>query len=134
MRKRKYTPMLLTIFESQITVNQVKTKETVLLNDCIIDYDTTITPNLTETNKFKLKIMVPQTKVPIERGGKYNTHIFGCSSDELRKEWIFVLQIIRSYEGTFCLRSSLNYLDKQKKLSIWHENIKEVDINNNRKS
>lgn len=44
------------------------------------------------------------------------------NSEELRKEWIFVLQLLKYYQGKFSLRSSLLYVATQKKLNIWSEN------------
>ena len=83
--------MLFTIFETNITVNNIKSKEKILLNNCVVDYDNIVTPKLSDTNRFKFRILVPTTKVSVEKGGKYTEHVFGLNSEELQKEWIFVL-------------------------------------------
>ena len=113
MKKRKYEGMLFTVFETQIEVCRVKPKEKILLNNCVIDYEESYRDSaMTDANKFKFKILVPKGDKSVDKGGKYTTHILGCNSEELRKEWIFCLQIIRSYEGKFSMRSSLNYLNQ----------------------
>jgi len=53
--------------------------------------------NFDEHNKFKFRILVPTGPKSIIMGGKFNEHIFGTTSDELRKEWLFALQVIISY-------------------------------------
>jgi len=51
--------MLFTIFETEVVVNKIKVKEKILLNKCIVDYEETINSALNDTNKFKMRILVP---------------------------------------------------------------------------
>jgi hypothetical protein len=68
-------------------------------------------------------IKVPCGKKKIEDGGRFQKYVLACNSEQLRKEWIFQLSILRSYEGVFSMRKSLMYLNQQKKLSIWSESV-----------
>lgn len=122
MKKFKFKEMLFTIFESTIEINKVTPKEKILLNESIIDFENTINSSLHSNYGFKFKILQPTGAKAIHQGGKFTVHIFGVSSEELRKEWIFVLQLLKYYQGKFSLRSSLLYVATQKKLNIWSEN------------
>lgn len=132
MKKFKYKQMLFTIFESTIEINKVTPKEKILLNESIIDFENTINSSLHSNYGFKFKILQPTGGKAIHQGGKFSVHIFGVSSEELRKEWIFVLQLLKYYQGKFSLRSSLLYVATQKKLNIWSEN--QSIINDDRNS
>lgn len=99
MKRYKYRMMLLTIFESNITVNQVTPKDRILLNQCIIDFDNRIQSSLNPEQKFKIRILVPLTQKPITKGGKYIEHVFGLKNEILRQEWVFILQVIRQSDS-----------------------------------
>lgn len=121
MKAKKFAIKLLTIYENDLEVFSVKAKEKIDLANSIVDYDYTTNSTLTDQNKYKFRILAPTTPKKIINGGKYTEHVLGCDSDQLRKEWIFILQVIQHYEGKFSVRSSLSYLDQQKKISLISE-------------
>lgn len=51
-------------------------------------------------------------------GGKCKEHIMACSSEDLLKEWIFILQIINKVKIQNSFRSSLHYLKQQEKIFL----------------
>ena len=87
----KFKKKLFTIFENEIEVHNIKIKEKIDLASCIVDFDYTTNASLVDQNKYKFKILVPSTSKKIVNGGKYSQYVLGCDSDELRKEWIFLL-------------------------------------------
>ena len=87
----KFKKKLFTIFENEINIYNIKIKDKIDLQNCIVDFDHTTTASLVDSNKYKFKILVPSTTKKIINGGKYTQFVFGCDSDELRKEWIFLL-------------------------------------------
>lgn len=97
LKKFKFKQMLFTIFEQIIEVNKVTPKEMICLNESIIDFENTINSSLHSNYGFKFKILMPTTAKTIHHGGKFTQHVFGVSSEELRKEWIFVLQLVKYY-------------------------------------
>jgi hypothetical protein len=74
-----------------LEVFNVKVKEKIDLTHSIVDYDYTTSATLADQNKYKFKILVPTTSKKLINGGKYSEHVLGCDSDQLRKEWIFIL-------------------------------------------
>jgi len=111
IKTKKFKKKLFTIFENELEVHNIKQKDKIVLTNCIVDLDSTTNSAFADQNKYKFKILVPTTAKRIAQGGKYTQHVLGCDSDELRKEWIFFLQVIEKYEGRFSVRSSMSYLD-----------------------
>jgi len=111
IKTKKFKKKLFTIFENELEVHNIKPKDKISLSNCIVDFDSTTNSSFADQNKYKFKILVPTTSKKIAHGGKYTQHVLGCDSDELRKEWIFLLQVIEKYEGKFSMRSSMSYLD-----------------------
>ena len=108
--KKPKKKMLLTIFERELLLFRTKAKEIIDIQDAVVDIDiksSTIsaTTSKIETkylnqNKFRFRILVPlmtsKGKVikRIADGGKFCEYHMGCQNEEIRKEWVSILQIL----------------------------------------
>ena len=114
---RTYKKMLFSLFEHDLVIFRIKHKATIPLQNAEIVIDHTVSASTTDQNKYQFKIRVPQGKKNVQE------HILGCGSEELRREWIFILNVLRDCEGKFNARKSIDYLNQQKKVSIWRESL-----------
>jgi len=89
-KRHKYAPLLFTIYESEIIVSKIKAKDRISLSGSIIDVLDKPSSGFSDHKQFKFRVLVPLGPKSILQGGKYNEHVFGCSSEQLRKEWLFV--------------------------------------------
>ena len=46
--------------------------------------------------KYRFRINVPLTATPIQQGGKHISFTVGCASEETRKEWVLLLQVLQN--------------------------------------
>lgn len=126
--KKPKKKMLLTIFERELLLFRIKPKEIIDIENAVVDIDIkysniSATTSKIETkylnqNKFRFRILVPlmssKGKVikRIAEGGKYCEYHMGCQNEEIRKEWVSILQILQNMESTFSARKSVMYIEK----------------------
>ena len=75
-----------------ITITNVKPKESILLNESQIKFDSTSDSTFNDKNRFRFKIVEPvKDKNPKVKTKKGKVLYFGCSTEEKRREWMSIL-------------------------------------------
>ena len=110
VQTKKFEKCLFTLVENQIKISFVLAKEKINLQEAIIAFDDSNTASAAavanDKSKYRFKVVVPKGKKSLQEGGQGVELILGCSTEEQRREWMSILQILQKCQGAFNMRKS----------------------------